>query len=63
VVAFGNGANDVGMLRLTTIGIAIITSEGVAPRALQAADVLVQSPIDALDLLLYPKRLIATLRG
>jgi soluble P-type ATPase len=63
VVACGNGANDVGMLRLATLGIAIITSEGVAPRALQAADILVQSPLDALDLLLYPKRLIATLRG
>ncbi len=63
VVAFGNGANDVGMLRLATLGIAVMTSEGVAPRTLQAADILVHGPLDALDLFLYPKRLIATLRG
>ncbi|HCI79192.1 MAG TPA: ATPase P [Ktedonobacter sp.] len=63
VVAVGNGSNDVGMLRLAAIGIAVMTLEGVSTRALQAADVLVASPVDALGLLLYPKRLIATLRG
>lgn len=63
VVAVGNGSNDVGMLRLATIGIAVMTLEGVSTQALQAADVLVASPVDALNLLLYPKRLIATLRG
>jgi soluble P-type ATPase len=45
------------------LGIAVLTTEGVAIRALQAADVLVHNPIDAIDLLLKPKRLIATLRG
>ncbi|GAC1389277.1 MAG: HAD family hydrolase [Ktedonobacteraceae bacterium] len=63
VVASGNGINDVGMLRLATIGIAVMTSEGIATRVLQAADILVSSPLDALNLLLKPKRLIATLRG
>ena len=63
VVATGNGTNDVGMLRLAAIGIAVMTSEGIAARALQAADVLVASPVDALGLLLNPKRLVATLRG
>jgi P-type E1-E2 ATPase len=63
VVAIGNGSNDVGMLRLATIGIAVLSEEGVSIRALQAADVLVRSPLDAIDLLLKPKRLIATLRG
>jgi soluble P-type ATPase len=63
VVAFGNGANDTGMLRLAILGIAVLTTEGVAIRALQAADVLVHNPLDAIDLLLQPKRLIATLRG
>ena len=62
VVAFGNGINDSSMLRLATIGIAIIGAEGVATRTLQSADILVRSPIDALDLLLKPKRLVATLR-
>ena len=63
VVAVGNGSNDVGMLRLAAIGIAVMTLEGVSAPALQAADILVSSPVDALNLLLYPKRLIATLRG
>lgn len=63
VIAFGNGANDVAMLRLAILGIAIMTSEGVAPRALQAADILISNPLDAIDLLLQPTRLIATLRG
>lgn len=63
VVAIGNGMNDIGMLRLAALGIVILSTEGLAARALQAADVLVSSPVDAIDLLLRPKRLIATLRG
>ena len=63
VVAFGNGINDSSMLRLAIIGIAILGTEGVSTRTLQAADILVNNPLDALDLLLKPKRLIATLRG
>jgi soluble P-type ATPase len=63
VVAIGNGANDTSMLRLAALGIAVLAAEGVAMRTLQSADILVKSPIDALDLLLKPKRLIATLRG
>ena len=63
VIAFGNGMNDVGMLRLAAIGVAILAGEGVAIAALQAADVLAPGPVDAIDLVLHPKRLIATLRG
>jgi soluble P-type ATPase len=63
VVAIGNGMNDIGMLRLAALGIAILSTEGLAVRAWQAADVIVLSPLDAIDLLLRPKRLIATLRG
>jgi soluble P-type ATPase len=63
VIAFGNGANDVGMLRLAAIGVAVLAAEGVAASALQAADVLVLGPVDAIDLVLKPKRLVATLRG
>src|SRR2546421_3978866 len=62
VIAFGNGANDVDMLRAAAVGVAVITAEGVATSALQAADVLVFSPLDAIDLVLKPKRLVATLR-
>ena len=63
VIAFGNGTNDAPMLRLAAIGVAVLAAEGVSIAALQAADVLAHGPIDAIDLLLNPKRLIATLRG
>ncbi len=63
VIAFGNGMNDVGMLRLAAIGVAILAGEGVATGALQVADVLALGPVDAIDLLLHPRRFIATLRG
>jgi soluble P-type ATPase len=63
VIAFGNGMNDVGMLRLAAIGVAILAGEGLAIAAVQAADVLAFGPIDAIDLVLNPKRLVATLRG
>ncbi len=63
VVAIGNGANDAGMLQLAAIGIAVLTDEGVATSTLRAADVLVTSPVHAIELLLLPKRLVATLRG
>ena len=62
VVAIGNGANDAGMLGLAKVGIAVLGGEGMAVKTLQAADVMVRGPLDALDLLLHPKRLIATLR-
>ena len=63
VIAFGNGTNDAPMLRLAAIGVAVMAAEGVSIAALQAADVLAHGPIDAIDLVLNPKRLIATLRG
>ena len=63
VIAFGNGRNDVAMLRIAAIGVAILAGEGMAIEALQAADVLALGPNDAIDLVLKPKRLIATLRG
>src|ERR1700730_3865350 len=62
VIAFGNGSNDAAMLRLAAISVAVFTSEGMSIQALHAADVLAQGPLDAIDLALHPKRLIATLR-
>lgn len=63
VIAFGNGVNDKGMLRVAAIGVAVLGGEGVAISSLQVADLLVSSPVDAIDLVLNPKRLVATLRG
>ncbi len=62
VVAIGNGANDVRMLAEAAIGIVVLGPEGLAVDALQAADVVAGTIADALDLLLYPQRLVATLR-
>ena len=62
VVAIGNGGNDVDMLKAAAIGIAVIGHEGAAFEALAAADVVTQDVVDAIGLLLNPKRLIATLR-
>jgi soluble P-type ATPase len=62
VVAVGNGNNDVSMLRASRLGIAVCHAEGCSTAAANAAAVLVRSPLDAFDLLLHPKRLVATLR-
>lgn len=62
VVAIGNGANDAGMLATAALGIAVLGHEGLATEALHAADVVVGRTEDALDLLLHPPRLVATLR-
>ena len=62
VVAIGNGANDAAMLNEAALGIAVLGPEGLAVLALLEADVLVGSITDALDLLLRPTRLVATLR-
>ncbi len=63
VVALGNGRNDRKMLKESAIGIAVMLEEGCAIETIQNADILVKSPLDALDLLLIPKRLIAVLRS
>jgi len=62
VIAIGNGNNDRRMLRIARVGIAVCLPEGCSRDALTSGDILVHTPIDALDLLLYPKRLKATLR-
>ena len=62
VVAVGNGANDAAMLERAALGIVIVGPEGSAVETLLKADVAVPHIQAALELLLYPKRLIATLR-
>ena len=61
-VAIGNGANDVAMLERAALGIAVVGPEGASGRALLAADVVCRSVLDAFDLLLDPRLLVATLR-
>jgi len=62
VVAIGNGENDRLMLRRAALGIAVLGPEGLALAALREADGLAPNIEAALDLLLNPRRLIATLR-
>jgi len=59
----GNGLNDAGLLRRAALGIAVLGPEGLSRLALLAAEVVVGSVVDALDLLLKPHRLRATLRA
>ena len=63
VIAFGNGRNDVMLLKAASVGIAVCQQEGAAAEALLSADAVVHDILDGLDLLLYPKRLLATLRA
>ena len=62
VVALGNGNNDELMLKAAKLGIAVCLKEGCSSKAIEASQIFVTSPIDAINLLLSPKRLIATLR-
>jgi soluble P-type ATPase len=62
VAALGNGNNDELMLKAAKLGIAVCLKEGCSKKAIEASKIFVMSPIDAIDLLLSPKRLIATLR-
>jgi soluble P-type ATPase len=61
-VCIGNGRNDKLMLQAAVLGIAVIGPEGAALDALHAADIIAPNIHTALDLLLYPQRLVATLR-
>jgi soluble P-type ATPase len=58
----GNGRNDRLMLRIAGLGIAVIQGEGAALETVREADIVVRDVRDALDLLLNPLRLVATLR-
>ncbi|MBM4289565.1 MAG: hypothetical protein FJ135_15730 [Deltaproteobacteria bacterium] len=62
-VCIGNGRNDRLMLKAAALGLAVILEEGIAKETIQAADIVAKSINDALDLLLNPLRLTATLRS
>ena len=63
VACVGNGFNDIQMFGAAALSIAVLEREGLCAALLSHADVLVSSPLDALDLLLRPQRLRATLRS
>ncbi len=62
VIAIGQGANDAGMLKEAALGIAVLSAEGLAVEALLNADLLARDIFEALNLIEYPQRLVASLR-
>jgi len=62
-VCIGNGRNDMLMIKEAALGIAVIQAEGACTEAILAADVVTNSLLAALDLLIHPLRLTATLRS
>ena len=62
-VAIGNGRNDRLMLAAAALGIAVLEAETAAAPALLSATLVARDIHTALDLLLFPQRLVASLRG
>jgi len=60
--SIGNGLIDLPMVAKARIGIAALQGEGAHMKTLNAATIVVTNVIDALDLFLDEKGLIATLR-
>lgn len=61
-ISIGNGRNDRKMLKRARLSIVVMSKEGYSMEAASNADVVVIGILDGLDLLLRPRRLIATLR-
>ena len=62
VVTIGNGYNDIAMSDAADLSICVMGSEGCCGKLAAHCDILVTSIADALDLLLKPDRIRATLR-
>jgi len=62
-VTIGNGRNDIEMFQQSIISIAVIGLEGCFAKTLMTADIVVNSPIDAINLLVKPNRMKATMRN
>jgi len=62
-VAIGNGNNDALMLKNSILGITVLGSEGASLNSILNSDVIVSSPIDAINFLLDEKTMIGTLRS
>ncbi len=62
VIAVGNGRNDGSMLAEAVIGISVLGPEGTATSSLLKSDVIVRNINQVFEIILNPKRLVATLR-
>lgn len=62
-VSIGNGRNDEKMFKTSILSIGVIEKEGCYVNSLLEADIIVNNILDAIELILNPNRLIATLRS
>jgi len=62
VIAIGNGQNDLLMFRRSALSIMVIQREGAFGKLMPFSDIVCFSINDALELLLNPIRIVATLR-
>ena len=62
-MCIGNGFNDGSMFEACSISIIVMGAEGCCTKSLMKADIVCKNIEDALDLILKPNRIIATLRG
>jgi len=62
VVAIGNGRNDAPMMEVAGLAVAVMGPEGAAAALLASADLVTRDIGEALDLIVHPLRLKATLR-
>lgn len=63
ICAMGNGFNDMPMFQAADLRICVLDAEGAHPGLLAHADVVARGACEALDLVLKPNRLRATLRN
>lgn len=63
VLAIGNGINDCLLLEGAALSICVIQQEGAAVKTMCAADIVCRDINEALDLLIKPHRMTATLRN
>lgn len=61
-ISIGNGFNDVDMFKSTALSIVVIGKEGCYSKAIFESDIVVLDIVDAIDLILKPNRIKATLR-
>ncbi len=62
VFAVGNGSNDSLMLKEADIGVCVVEDEGASVKSIINSDIVCRSIEEAFELLIKPKRIIATLR-
>ncbi len=62
VACLGNGFNDIPMFKTARLSIAVMDVEGMCGALLPHATILCRSSVEAIDLLMNTKRIIADLR-